>query len=302
MTLTDDDLPGAWRSADDESRRGQQQTLWFTGGKVGGGLLAAIGGAFSWQTGRIDISAWVILSGFILALTFEILSWVSHCERSWYQGRAVAESVKTLAWRYAVCADPFPSSMASAEAEERLRERISAVTREVSEHILFDIDNPTTTIQMNFLRDCSFATRRNAYISGRTREQKSWYAAKAHFNRRRTYIWRGILAFFEAIAIGLAFSRLAGGWAVDFAGLLASFIAAGTAWVAVKQFSPLASAYSVATNELALQEDKLKAVSEEDWPLVAADAEEAISREHTTWLASRIGTFPNFPSSTKMQP
>ena len=71
-------------------------------------------------------------------------------------------------------------------------------------------------------------------------------------------------------------------------------ITAGTAWVAVKQFSPLASAYAVATKELGIQASRLLTVDEKDWPLLAADAEEAISREHTTWLASRIGHFPNW--------
>ena len=75
-------------------------------------------------------------------------------------------------------------------------------------------------------------------------------------------------------------------------GILAAFIAAGTAWVAVKQFSPLASAYSVATKELAVQASKLEMVAEPEWSLFVADAEEAISREHTTWLASRTGKFP----------
>ncbi|MFH0415717.1 NUDIX domain-containing protein [Corynebacterium sp. L4756] len=44
-----------------------------------------------------------------------------------------------------------------------------------------------------------------------------------------------------------------------------------------------------ATKELGVQASRLETVAEVDWPLVAADAEEAISREHTTWLASRTG-------------
>lgn len=79
---------------------------------------------------------------------------------------------------------------------------------------------------------------------------------------------------------------------MDLAGLMAAIIAAGGAWVGVKQFAPLAAAYSIAAMELAIQADKLKNIPESDWPVVAADAEEAISREHTMWIASRTGKRP----------
>ena len=76
--------------------------------KIGGGLSAAIGGALSWHLGSFDITAWIILFGFISAFGCELALLILQPERTWYEGRAVAESVKTLAWRYSVCADPFP--------------------------------------------------------------------------------------------------------------------------------------------------------------------------------------------------
>lgn len=112
--------------------------------------------------------------------------------------------------------------------------------------------------------------------SGSQSEVRYWLACCA-CERRGS---RPCVRFFEGI----------GG--VDFPGLMAAFIMAGAAWAAVKQFSPLAAAYSMASMELAIQADKLKSVPENDWPLVAADAEEAISREHTMWLASRTGKQP----------
>lgn len=292
MTLTDDDLPGTWRDADNESIRGQRLTLLLTGGKIAGGLLAATGGALSWHIGIVDVAAWLILIGFLSALFCEIVSATTKSEQIWYEGRAVAESVKTLAWRYSVCADPFPQSMSNRKAEELLRNRILSVTDELSEKILFSNSNTAITDKMRALRKSSFADRRGAYINGRTKDQRIWYTKKAEYNRLRAQIWRITLVSFETLALALACSRIAGGWTIDFAGLLAAIIAASTAWVAVKQFSSLTSAYSLAANELGIQESRLNTVREDDWPLVAADAEEAISREHTTWLASRTGRLP----------
>ncbi|WP_291455172.1 DUF4231 domain-containing protein [Actinomyces sp. oral taxon 448] len=292
--MTEADLPGAWRNADDESKRGQRQTLWLTGLKIGGGLSAAIGGALSWHFGSFDIAAWIILFGFISAFGCELALLILQPERTWYEGRAVAESVKTLAWRYSVCADPFSKEMSRAEAESNFRQRISSILSQVSDNVIFDDLDPVITDCMDALRSLEFSSRRSEYVKGRTLEQKQWYASKVRTNRRKARLSSALLAISEFLAATLAAGRAFGGWSVDLAGLLAAMITAGTAWVAVKQFSPLASAYAVATKELGIQASRLLTVDEEDWPLLAADAEEAISREHTTWLASRIGHFPNW--------
>lgn len=294
MTLTETDLPGAWKNADNESKRGQELTLWLTGIKIGGGLASAVGGVFSWHLGHLDLAAWLILGGFVAAFICELFVLGLKPERTWYEGRAVAESIKTLAWRYAVCADPFPKRMTSSEAESKFRQRVSSITNQMSDRIIFDHSDSVITSGMRTLRKLSFTERRDAYIQGRTLEQQQWYSKKARANQQRATVSWMLLTLVEVTAIVLAAGHVFGKWNINFAGLLADIISAVTAWVAVKQFSPLASAYSVATKELGIQASKLETVNETDWPIVAADAEEAISREHTTWLASRTGRFPNW--------
>jgi integral membrane protein len=294
MILTDADLPGVWRNADDESKRGQLLTLWLTGVKIGGGLTSAVGSIFSWHLGHLNLSAWVILIGFIVAFICEVFTLGLKPERIWYEGRAVAESVKTLAWRYAVCADPFPKRMPRSEAEPKFRQRISSITDQMSDKIIFDNSDSVISDTMSALRKLSFKERRDAYVQGRTLEQREWYSKKARANQQRATASWTLLTIVEIVAIILAVGRIFGRWNFDFAGLLAATISAGTAWVAVKQYSSLASAYSVATKELGIQASKLETVNEADWAVVAADAEEAISREHTTWLASRTGRFPSW--------
>ena len=289
MSLNRPGLPGVWTTADDESGRGQLWTLRLTWMKVGAGVVAAFGGVFSWSIGKVDVAAWLVLLGFLVALVSELVSWVAQPERRWYEGRAVAESAKTLAWRYSVGADPFPIEMSRSEAERKFRDRMSEVADKVADRVVFDAEQTVVTPSMESLRASSFKQRRAAYIEHRTRDQQRWYTEKARSNRSYATCWRMVLIVAEVIAVVLATGRVFGGWTVDLAGLLAAVIAAGTAWVAVKQFSPLASAYSIATKELGVQASRLETVAEADWPLVAADAEEAISREHTTWLASRTG-------------
>lgn len=287
--IKDADLPEIWAFADRESGRGQKLALRLTIGKAGGGAVAAFGGAVSiGEIGSI-VGAWLILIGFSAALVSEILSWVYQPDRTWYDGRAAAESIKTLAWRYAVCADPFPASLTESEAQKRLRDRVHAVTAELSDVLVFTGEGVIATSAMNDLRAQPFDVRKKSYIEGRTKEQQRWYASKARFNQKWSRVWRSALLLTEIIAVTLALGKVIGGWPIDFAGLLGAVIAAGAAWVAVKQFSPLAAAYSVASNELSMQAEVLASTEESAWTHEVADAEEAISREHTTWIASRTG-------------
>lgn len=288
-SLADKDLPGVWRDADATSLSGQKWTLRYSRLRLGGSLLGAVGGAISSFAGIFDVAAVVVLLGFFVALSGELAAWVHRPEETWYEGRAVAESAKTLAWRYAVAADPFPASLDRRAAHDLLRERMSEVVGEVSNRIVLVSDQPTVTDQMLAVRGLNFEERRSIYIDGRTRDQQRWYARKATANRKSETGWRIALVVAEVVAIVLAALRISGGWEIDLAGLMAAVIAAGAAWISVKQYSPLASAYSVAAAELAIQSEKLRDVSEEEWSDFVADAEEAISREHTMWLASRTG-------------
>jgi len=91
------------------------------------------------------------------------------------------------------------------------------------------------------------------------------------------------------VAVALAAGRLFGGWSFDLAGVLAAAIGAGAAWLALKQHTTLRAAYALTAAELEKQIATLSSTSDDDWPKSVADAEEAISREHTMWLASRGG-------------
>jgi hypothetical protein len=85
----------------------------------------------------------------------------------------------------------------------------------------------------------------------------------------------------------LAGGRAFGAWNIDISGVLAAAVAGGAAWLGLRQYSSLASAYSVTAAELGLSYSKLAETVENEWAAAVADSEEAISREHTMWLASR---------------
>lgn len=287
--LREVDYPTLWSDADRVSLNGQKWTLRYAAARFVGGVIAALGSIFSLWVDRINLAALLALLGFFIAFFSEVISWAHKPEEKWYNGRAVAESVKTLVWRYSIGADPFQLELGEECARELLRERIGKVLKEAPGGILVTASDSFVTSGMESLRKSGFEKRRNAYVGGRTKDQQEWYKRKAEYNQRRAVRWKVALVLIELAALVLAAMRITDGWDIDLSGFMAAFIAAAGGWVAVKQFSSLEVAYAVAAKELSIQIDKLKSTPEADWALVAADAEEAISREHTMWLASRIG-------------
>lgn len=291
MTVfSDEDLPHFWKDADAESLKGQKETLALNRIRLSGAVLAAVGGTFSLTVSGWNLCAALSIVGFLMAFAAELFLRSEQPERDWYSGRALAESAKTLAWRYAVGGDPFPVDIPPEKARSMMLERFKQITEAGADRIQTSLAEDPITKGMEALRNSSFEDRKNAYIEGRTRDQFRWYSAKAVQARKFSKRWSRALLLGEIIGFSLAFFRLFGAWQIDLSAIVASLVAAGAAWIGLKQYSQLDSAYTTAANELNIQISNLQHASEGEWWQKVADAEEAISREHTMWLASRAST------------
>lgn len=292
MVLEDNDLPGFWRCADNASIKAQKTVLLLVKLRFFGLIFAALLGVITSVTSWKFISILISVC-FLTVLLVEVLENHLQPNPNWYSGRALAESAKTLAWRFAVCGAPFDKDLSLSEAKELLRDRIDEVSKEASDKIIIDSDHPIVTEAMVKLRQSSFEERKKAYISQRLENQYVWYANKAKWNQKRATYWKIILITGEFLATGIAGSQYIGLIPINIAGLLSTIVGCASTWIAVKQFSNLASAYSITASELAILKSKVEDITDPDkWAIEVDDAEEAISREHTLWLASRIGRIP----------
>jgi hypothetical protein len=150
---------------------------------------------------------------------------------------------------------------------------------------------PAVTEAMQALRDSPLAVRREAYLHDRIADQQAWYSRKADRNTTLAHRWGVALLTVEIIGILAALSRAVGVVNFDLAGVVAAFIGAGAAWLAVRQYTTNARAYTFAAHELAIAYQRLSGIDDEiSWASEVADAEEAVSREHTMWRASRSRT------------
>lgn len=290
QSVTDADMPQIFQAADRASLAGQKQYMAATRWRLTLVLLAAAAGIYSWRVGEGDINvlALVSLVCFVAALLIENRLWRDRPDKAWYDGRAVAESVKTLAWKFAVCAQPFPSSMPTGDAVDSFSGRVDDIRRQFRGLDLAPINAPMISEWMTFQRSRSLRDRHNVYLKYRIHDQKDWYKGKSSYNRRRSAQWRVILFSLESLGVIGALIEALTRSGVIIVPTIAAAVGAVLAWTETKQHDFHARAYAAALSDLAKVESRLEVANSEDvWAAEVNDAEDAISREHTLWLASR---------------
>jgi hypothetical protein len=293
MTLSDRNLPPLYHAADKSSTEAQTRFLWATRVRLFGLLGAASFGLFTWRFGAspVDWSGVLAASCFAVVLVVEGFLYRNKPERTWYEGRAAAESVRTLSWRYAVGGEPFNLAP---DAELRVADLFLEQLRSLFEVIRdLDLVAPTSseaqiTRQMRDVRVSPLDERKDVYEHGRVADQQNWYQAKATSNKRQAGRWTLAMLAIEIVGVLFGILKAVGtinGDLLTFSGVI---VATMTAWLQTKQYRTLATAYTVTALELASVRSKIpNQRTEAEWAKFVSDAEEAFSREHTLWKASR---------------
>ncbi len=104
LEVTSNELPGLYQSADQASINAQEKYFkglrWY--------LILLISAAFVSYARPNDIAGALLSAGlFLVTLGILILIRVQRPDDTWYNGRAVAESVKTRSWRWMMRAEPY---------------------------------------------------------------------------------------------------------------------------------------------------------------------------------------------------
>jgi hypothetical protein len=285
--LQSSDYPGLFEAADLASGRGQRLFLRMLRTKLVLATLAAISGTFALIVGGIDAAA--VFTTLAFASAFAIELYLEHTEptKAWYEGRALAESVKTLTWRYAVGGVPCPRTLPEDKAKRVLLDRVRALEADLSTVPLLPTTRGVITPRMRELRAAPLAERKRAYLDGRIQDQQEWYAGKAEYHQRRLRLFRTSVLALNLIGVCAATVKIFGLVSFDLAGVVAASLASLAAWVQARQHAATAAAYVIASHELSIISELLRQdMPEDEWATVVADAEDAISREHTLWRAS----------------
>ncbi|KAA5597308.1 DUF4231 domain-containing protein [Blastochloris sulfoviridis] len=287
--MTKIDYPALFLCADEASNRYQAHFLRLVQGEYATLFLASIF-SMSFLTGTwyYVCYAFVFIAGLVVLLTRALRK----PEQDWYRCRALAESVKTLTWRYVMRAAPFGDLAESGhQAQAEFRNQLHSVfaeNRATAEKIVSDWSgNDQITDRMQQIRLMSLSDRIKYYINNRIDEQREWYARKAIINRRGASFWVTASSIAYVLATALVITRIAAPdwpyWPIEPLIVVAASV---VGWMQIRKFNELCAAYTVTAHEIGLIKMRTEATcSEEDFSQFVNDAEKAFSREHTLWIA-----------------
>lgn len=280
MTI-EDHFPEIYRRSNQHSIDWQSRYLWSERIQLASLLFAAL-------FANLDDGGPALAAlSFSIAIAAHLFRLITKADQKWWNGRAGAESTKTACWRYVVGGAPFPIGAAAADTE--LAARLTELASKVAEIVPVPVSEGHLTDEMRAARAQTLDDRIELYQRDRIRNQMRWYADHSTLNAERGRMWSWAAIASQAAGLIVGLGAAVNDWHFDYVGLLSAGAASAVAWVAVKQFEVLARSYAVASNELSSIDVSITATTrdEDDWSAFVNEAEEAISREHTSWRASR---------------
>ncbi len=292
--ILEKDYPNLYQASDHASKSSQSNYILIVAIDLVSMILASALAIYNYQcvvakTYIYVISGLLLLSGFI----FTIIIITKKFEDIWYQGRALAESCKTLTWRFITCSELFENSLTIQEAKNKFIERTKEFSQEFTElnKVLNTkkLNLPVISDLMLRVRQLPLADRKEYYIKYRLEDQKTWYSNKAEFNKTKYNFWFGVILTSQALSI-VSISFLISNPQCDWnlVGLFTTIASSAISWLQLKQHQELKQAYTTASQELnfivALADN---VHTENEFSKFVLDSENAISREHTLWLAQR---------------
>ena len=289
MEMGESDYPDLYNAADRASLAAQSN--YFSALRLYLFLLVAAAlVSFGWPA---DVYG-AIASAALFLITLGILVWlkVQKPDDTWYNGRAVAESVKTRTWRWMMKAEPYNKKISEEQAQRELLSDLKAIldqNRSLSSSLEWSPDlGEAISNAMVSIRMLPWQERLSIYKTDRIDNQSTWYSKKSQFNRRRARQWFAVSILFHSAAVIMLLYRIkepATSLPIE---VLAAAASAVLTWVQAKKYSELNSSYALAAHEIVLIKGEAVSVQDETHlSEFVINSESAFSREHTQWTARK---------------
>lgn len=186
IKITSNELPGLYQSSDQASLDAQENYFrylrWY--------LLLLVCAAFASYARPNDIiGALLSASLFLITLGILIFIRVKRPDDVWYNGRAVAESVKTRSWRWMMRAEPYEDCENIEIASKQFINDLKAILDQ-NRGLSHSFQSTTAVNEpisqaMKQVRALPILERLEIYVDQRVQNQASWYWSKSRLNKRR---------------------------------------------------------------------------------------------------------------------
>ncbi|TCV60055.1 uncharacterized protein DUF4231 [Vibrio crassostreae] len=280
--------PALFESADKASTTSQKRFLRLT---ILHALVLLVGTILSINVIPTKEYSMIVAIFYIMALVFTYKLGKSRYEKNWYNGRAIAESIKTSTWKYCMRAAPYDDDTSVQIPNANFRNMLTQIIRTNNELGVIVQANQSTdeqiTASMKDIRKMNLEDRKAYYLKHRIDEQRQWYATKASDNNKMHNRWFVGLMLAQGSALLCVLLRIAYPewqyWPTDVFALGAAFI---LGWTQLKKHNELSSSYSLTAQEIGIIRGGIESVlTEEQLSEYVSNTEMAFSREHTQWVA-----------------
>lgn len=225
-----------------------------------------------------------------------ILLWVLRAQRyekTWFDCRAIAESVKMITWKFVIGVEPYGLGLSPKKAEQAFIKDLKAIREScpgIENHLVdYSSDSVMITQSMREIRADSFKKKKDLYLKDRLSDQRAWYQKKALYNKIRTsfYYW-AVFSIQMVALLATLIQLIKGALPVNVISLFMALAASFLAWSQMKNHMELSQSYSSAHQDLLnLEADALEAENKVDFGKIVNESEGIISREHALWCVRR---------------
>jgi len=291
ITISDKDLPGLYQAADLASKNAQNKYFLSILTYI---ILLIFAASFAYYSDAHPSAIARIISAilFFASLSIMILLRIYKPDDIWYNGRAVAESVKTRSWRWMMRAEPYEDCQ---DIEIMRREFIKDLRSILEQNksligklgIAAVMNEPISEI-MRRIRGFSISERIEIYRKERITNQALWYTNKANINIKKSRLWFFVTIIIHSIAMLFLLYNIHTPSTNLPIGAIAVAASGVITWVQSKKFNELSSSYSLTTHEIMLiKSETSRITTEKELSEYVMNCENAFSREHTQWVARK---------------
>ncbi len=248
---------------------------------------------------RLDQQIWtnifsvIIPISLLIALIARVLTELIGFDKKWFGCRAIAESVKSVTWRYITQAKPYNGQSDSEKIDREFLKDLKEIrdsqiegAKKLGKQAVSGND---VTQHMRSLRSKTFNERKSYYNKERVLNQKEWYRTKANANERNRSIsfWSSVVLEISAVILAFLFLNIPS-LPINPIAILIIIVATIIVWTQIKKHRELSQSYALVVQELGqISSMYVHVHNEEKLSDYVQNVEDVISKEHTMWLAKR---------------
>jgi hypothetical protein len=201
-------LPDLYVAADSAAQAVQRShlrvvksELWLL---IGSAVLALIASA-----GVLPLRASLLAAlALVVSIMVSFVGRAKKFERQWFDCRAIAESAKTMAWRYMARAEPYGGDRVESEIEALFAKELTGISRarpDVAGMVArYTAGAAQITKEMRRMRGMPLDGRRSTYLEKRLCYERDWYRGKAAWNSNRDAAWFALTIALQLVAVATA--------------------------------------------------------------------------------------------------